>query len=140
MTNKARKLWSTFMPRKNEIENPLNSSFLSIQVYPEGFDITDFTPETEFTTRAGIEIKKVSAIPEGMELFIIPEGTYAVFEHRGSTKEFHKTASFIFEEWLPASDYDLDDRPHFELLDDRYLGPDHSDSIEDIYIPIIDKK
>lgn len=140
IVNNARKLWSTFMPRRAEINHSLNENFLSIQVYPKGFEMTDFTPETEFITRAGIEISEVSTIPDRMELFVIPEGNYAIFKYTGSTKEFHKTASFIFEKWLPSSEYSLDDRPHFEILDHRYLGPDHPDSIEDVCIPVVYKK
>ncbi len=137
LQNNAKKIWSQFMPRRNSIKHKKNTSFLSIQVYPKGLDMADFTPQTEFITRAGIEVTNLSLIPEGMDSFIIPQGLYAIFEHQGATRDFHKTSKYIYEEWLPTSGYVLDDRPHFEVLDERYLGPDHPDSIEDVYIPIL---
>ncbi|WP_339791455.1 GyrI-like domain-containing protein [uncultured Imperialibacter sp.] len=42
---------------------------------------------------------------------------------------------YIFGTWLPASAYDLDDRPHFEVLGDNYKNNDPT-SEEEIWIPI----
>jgi AraC family transcriptional regulator len=40
---------------------------------------------------------------------------------------------------VPASNYDLDDRPHFEILGDKYKNGDPN-SEEDIWIPIKPKQ
>jgi AraC family transcriptional regulator len=42
---------------------------------------------------------------------------------------------YIYSTWLPASGYALDNRPHFELLGEKYKqGSPHSE--EEIWIPI----
>lgn len=44
----------------------------------------------------------------------------------------------IFSDWLPKSDYELDERPHFEILDEKYKNDDPN-SEEEIWIPIRNK-
>ena len=44
----------------------------------------------------------------------------------------------ILTKWLPHSNYNLDDRPHFNVLGDKYKNND-PDSEEDVYIPIKEK-
>lgn len=70
-----------------------------------------------------------------MGIFIIPAGQYAVFHYKGSHNNGFDVFSYIFGEWLPASGYELDDRPHFELLGPKYKNGD-PDSEEEIWIPI----
>ncbi|MFZ1515671.1 MAG: GyrI-like domain-containing protein, partial [Saprospiraceae bacterium] len=67
----------------------------------------------------------------------IPGGLYAVFYYKGLSTD---TAIFeyIFNTWLPNSEYGLDDRPHFEILGERYKNND-ADSEEEIWIPIKNK-
>ena len=69
---------------------------------------------------------------------MLPEGNYAVFNYKGlstDTAVFH----YIFFEWLPNSDWVLDDRPHFEVLGSKYKN-DSVDSEEEIWIPVKAKK
>ena len=69
-----------------------------------------------------------------METFDLPGGLYAVFDYKGLSTD---TAIFnyIFNSWLPASRFHLDDRPHFEILGDKYKNG-LPDSEEEIWIPI----
>ncbi|MGK2861531.1 MAG: GyrI-like domain-containing protein [Chitinophagaceae bacterium] len=46
--------------------------------------------------------------------------------------------SYIFNTWLPPSGYDLDNRPHFEILGEKYKNDDPL-SEEEIWIPIKQK-
>ena len=39
--------------------------------------------------------------------------------------------------WIAKSDYNLDDRPHFEVLGEKYIN---ADSEEEIWIPIKKKQ
>lgn len=71
-----------------------------------------------------------------MQQLHLPGGQYAVFVHRGPVVEFHKLADFIFREWIPNSTFEVDDRPHYEIMGDRYFGPHHPESEEDVYVPI----
>jgi AraC family transcriptional regulator len=43
--------------------------------------------------------------------------------------------TYIFTRWLPASGYQLDNRPHFEILGDKYKNND-PESEEEIWIPV----
>jgi AraC family transcriptional regulator len=65
---------------------------------------------------------------------------YAVFKHKGATSSFHLTSDYIFNHWIPQSEYELDHRPHFEILGDQYLGPDNPESEEEVWIPIKPRK
>ena len=74
-------------------------------------------------------------VPEGMEALELPGGRYAVFYYKGNPANGDAVFKYIFMEWLPASGYVLDDRPHFEVLGPKYQnGSD--DSEEEIWIPI----
>jgi AraC family transcriptional regulator len=42
---------------------------------------------------------------------------------------------YIFNTWLPKSGYQLDRRPHFEILGEKYKN-NNPDSEEEIWIPI----
>ena len=132
--NKTGALWQSFMPRRAEIKNLVNASFYSLEVYPSGF-FNEFKPTNEFEKWAGVEVKDNADQPHGIELLTIPAGQYAVFTHRGPASAGPQTYQYIFGVWLPTSDYIIDDRPHFALMDERYKH-EQVDSEEDIYIPV----
>nr|WP_294789983.1 GyrI-like domain-containing protein [uncultured Mucilaginibacter sp.] len=132
--NKTGLLWQRFMPRRAEIKNPVNSLFYSLEVYPSAF-FDDFKPTNEFEKWAGVEISDSSEQAPGIELLTIPSGEYAVFTHRGPASAGPKTYQYIYGVWFPASDYIIDNRPHFALMDEKYKH-DEPDSEEDIYIPV----
>ena len=128
-------LWSSFMPRKKEIADLLDNNLYSIQIYPSGIDFGKFNTETPFQKWAAVEVKSTSNIPEGMKSLNIPKGEYAIFIHHGPARSFPKTAQYIFGMWLPNSIYEFDDRPQFEVMSPDYLGPEHEDAQEEVWIP-----
>jgi len=65
----------------------------------------------------------------------LSSGLYAVFHYIGSSTGISIFHQNIFNVWLPSSDYLLDDRPHFEILGEKYKNNDPL-SEEDIWIPI----
>lgn len=133
--NRTGELWGSFMPRRKEIMNALSSDLISIQVYSEPLTLGRF--DQIFEKWAGIEVSDFNAIPEGMENFILKEGLYAVFDYKGSSTD-HSIFAYIFGTWLPKSDYNLDNRPHFEILGEKYKNADPN-SEEEIWIPIKSK-
>jgi len=133
--DKTSDLWKSFMPNRKMITHTVGSAFFSIQVYDKSLDFKDFNPRTEFTKCAMIETSKFEDIPEDMETLILEGGLYAVFIHKGTVADFPKTAQYIFNKWLPNSEYNLDQRPHFELLGDKY-NPTDENSEEEVWIPI----
>ena len=82
-----------------------------------------------------MEVINFDAIPQGMEPLIIPAGMYAVFLYKGSSNDGDKVFQQIFGSWLPESGYALDDRPHFEVLGEKYKNND-ANSEEEIWIPV----
>jgi AraC family transcriptional regulator len=85
---------------------------------------------------AAVKVAGESEIPDGMERLIIPEGKYAVFQHKGPMLKFIENIMHIFNEWLPNSEFELDNRPHFELLPANYHGPMDPNAEEEIWVPI----
>ena len=133
--NKTSDLWKDFMTNKSVIENPVGTDLYSVQVYDQIEYFKKFSPDTEFTKWAVTEVKNHKNIPKGFLPFKLESGLYAVFFHKGLPSTFPKIIQFIFGEWLPNSEYDLDDRPHFELLGINYKNNDPS-SEEELWIPI----
>ncbi|WP_316632969.1 GyrI-like domain-containing protein [uncultured Flavobacterium sp.] len=135
--NKTFQLWNGFMPRRKEIKNTINSNLYSLEVFPVGhFD--NFEPGNTFEKWAAVEVSNFDEIPSEMEILVIPNGLYATFIHKGPASEGHKTYHSIFVEWLPNSDYTIDERPHFAVMDEKYKKDDPN-SEEEIWIPIKNK-
>jgi len=126
-------LWQTFMPRRHEIKNHLNKDLMSLVVYPPAH-FADFKPTNTFERWAAVEVSGFEQVPEGMETFVLEGGLYAVFDYKGLNTD---TSIFLYilGSWLPASEYTLDDRPHFEVLGSKYKNMD-PDSEEEIWIPV----
>ncbi|NDK56811.1 GyrI-like domain-containing protein [Pontibacter sp. BT213] len=129
-------MWQRFMPRRNEISNKVNELLYSVQVFTGGLELEEFTPKTVFEKWAGVEVSGFKEIPEGMHTFILPSGLYAVFNYKGPTSAFYEAAQYIYGSWLPESVYKLDDRPHFDVMGEKYLGPNNPESEEEIWIPV----
>lgn len=133
VNNRTGELFQKFMPRKKEISDIISDGVYALQQY----DFKSFNPHTVFEKWACVEIDPAQTILDGMETFQLKSGLYAVFNHKGTTKEFIKTMGFITQIWEPKSAYQIDNsRPHFEYLDHRYLGPNNPLSEEEIWIPI----
>ena len=80
--NKTFQLWSSFMPKRKEIKNSIDSNLYSLEVFPNGhFD--NFDPNNSFQKWAAVEVSDFETIPSEMETLIIPTGLYAVFVHKG---------------------------------------------------------
>jgi len=131
--NKTAELWKSFMPRRQEIVNNVTSDLISMQIYSPGH-FSDFKPGNEFEKWATVEVTDLETVPMGMEIFILPAGLYAVFNYKGLSSD-PAIFQFIFGTWLPASEYHLDERPHFEVLGTKYKNNDPN-SEEEIWIPV----
>jgi AraC family transcriptional regulator len=130
--NKTFDLWRSFMPERVKINNNVTAELFSIRVYEQSSDIGD--SNKEFEKWAAIEVSNFNAVPDGMETFVLAEGLYAVFLYRGSSAD-HGIYQYIYGTWLPDSNYNLDNRPHFEIMGEKYKNADPA-SEEEIWIPI----
>lgn len=131
--NKTGQLWGQFAPSIKTINNRSTTDKISMQIYPPDY-YQNFSPQKEFEKWATVEVDNFDNIPNGMESFDLEGGLYAVFDYKGSSADT-SIFQYIFWKWLPNSIYQVDDRPHFEVLGAKYKNNDPN-SEEEIWIPI----
>ena len=134
LNNKTFELFSSFMPRLNEVQNRMDNNVLDLREYPKSYFDT-FSPAILFTKWALVEVNTIDEIPSGMESYVLRSGNYARFEHIGGKNRMAEKFQYIFREWLPSSGYEIDQRPHFEILPKNYKADDIN-AKDWIYIPI----
>lgn len=132
--NRTAELWRSFMPHRKSISNTVDTLLYSVQLYGSDY-FTNYNPGAEFEKWAAIEVTGFDDLPDGMEALTIPEGLYAVFIHKGPAAEGPKTFQYIFTQWLPQSGYVVDNRPHFEVMGEKYKA-DSPDSEEELWVPV----
>jgi AraC family transcriptional regulator len=130
--DKTALLWQSFMPHRKEINNRVSEELISMQVYNEQYRPGDLNQE--FEKWAAAEVTDFKDLPENMESFILKSGLYAVFSYKGLSTD-NSIFVYIFGTWLPESDFKLDNRPHFEILGEKYKNNDPG-SEEEIWIPV----
>ena len=130
---KISELWRSFTPRRKEITNNLTNDLVSLAVYKPTY-FADFKPTNEFEKWATVEVSNFDNVPSEMETLTLKGGLYAVFDYKGLNTD-DSIYHYIYREWIPNSDYDLDNRPHFEILGKKYKNGD-PESEEEIWIPI----
>ena len=131
--NRTGELWGTFAPKIKGIPNTISDDRFSLQVYPKDY-FDNFDPTKEFEKWATVEVVDFKDVPDQCSTFVLQAGLYAVFDYKGSGTD-SRIFEYIFSSWLPNSDYILDNRPHFEVLGEKYRN-DHPDSEEQIWIPV----
>ncbi|MEL6535285.1 MAG: GyrI-like domain-containing protein [Bacteroidota bacterium] len=127
------KLWQEFGPRRQEIGHQEGEESYSVMRHL-GFGPPKETSNVE--RWAAVQVRHFNRIPQGLTAFDMPGGTYAKFYHRGPAKDFPETVAQFHSQWLPESEFSIDDRPHFEIIPADYPGPDSPDAVEEVYIPI----
>jgi AraC family transcriptional regulator len=133
--DKTFELWRSFSPNRKEIQNQVNTNSFSVVIYPRSNFFEQFDISEQFEKWAAVEVEKFDAVPNEMEKLIIPNGKYAVFEYKGKPSEAQPTFIYIYSTWLPNSEYEMDSRPYFALMGEKYTG-ENPDSQEVFWIPI----
>lgn len=132
--NKTFELWRSFMPRRKEIQHTIGTDLYSIEIFAPLF-FTNFNPNALFEKWAALEVSDFKNIPGGMESIVSPKGLYVVFIHKGPASNGPGTYQYIFGNWIPNSDYEVDNRPHFAVMGEKYKKDDPQ-SEEELWIPI----
>ena len=102
-----------------------------IKVYPEAY-FSSFNPSRSFTKWAAVQQQNTKQI-DGLQSYDVDNGLYLCFTCEGSVSaQFFQE---LYTSWLPQSEYELDDRPHFDKI-----WPDSAQRgavlKEEIYIPV----
>jgi len=127
-------LWKKLMPARNLVQHRVGSFYYSLQDYEFDYSFQTLDPSAFFTKWAAVEVFDFAG-NDNFESFKLVKGNYAVFLHKGLPSAYPKTMGFIMGQWLPNSDYVLDNRPHFELITADYK-PNDPEAEEEIWIPI----
>jgi len=127
------RLWSEYLPRKQEIPHRLSSTDLGICTRLP--DESKRTHPEELFYLAGAEVTQAGDIPAGMMTIQVPVGRYAVFTHQGQLDALEHTMRYIYREWLPASGCKLRPAPDIETYDHRF-NPCSDQSEMGIWIPV----
>lgn len=131
--NRTHELWASFMPVRKSILHSIDHLLYSVQVYDAQY-FAAFDPAHPFVKWAAVEVTSLDHVVTGMQSIIVPSGQYAVFHYKGLAGD-PSIFQYIFGTWLPTSGYQLDQRPHFEILGPSYRNNDPA-SEEDIWIPV----
>ena len=123
-------VWRQFMLRRNEISNRISNQLFSLQIYPE-----NFTPDKSFRKYALTEVSDFDNIPNDFETFQLKSGKYLVFNYTGKSENGPEIFRYIFQNFIPENQLEVDNRPHFEIFGDDY-NPNSDSAEEEIWIPI----
>ena len=123
-------LWEEFWPRHGDIKHRATPN--------ESYGVEDnFDMQSgEFDYIAGLDVTEASDIPEGMTVIEVPAQTYAVFDCTLPT--IIETVHYVYDEWLPNSDYRRGKGPEFELYDKRF-DPEGGKLTMSYYVPVLEK-
>lgn len=122
------------MPGRNSIEQQKGEELYSIEQYPEGYFL-QHDPSRIFNKWAAVEVWADAPVPANMERLVVPAGGYAVFSYKGPVSRTPELFAYIFNQWLPDSDFEVDNRPHLGVMGKRYSN-DADDSEEEFWIPV----
>ncbi len=134
--NSIPQLWNDFIARMDELAEiavPDCSLGVCLNEINADLDGSDF-----FDYLACKVVRDDSIIPSGMEFHEIPAQLVAVFTHFGSLDTLSETYDYIYDEWLPESEYKIIDAAEVEWYDSRFRYGE-KDSQIDIHIPIAKK-
>ncbi|PZU91702.1 MAG: hypothetical protein DI529_00635 [Chryseobacterium sp.] len=123
-------VWRKLMMRRNEISNRVSNQLFSLQIYPE-----NFTPNQSFIKYALAEVSDFNNIPNDFESFELERGKYLVFNYKGKAENGPEIFRYLFQNFIPENQFEVDDRPHFEIFGDNY-NPNDNSAEEEIWIPI----
>ena len=128
--DKTQIVWKKFMMRRNEIVNQTSNQLFSLQIYPE-----NFTANQTFRKYALAEVSDFNNIPNDFERFELESGKYLVFNYQGKAEHGSEIFRYIFQNVIPENQFEVDNRPHFEIFGEDY-NPNDDSAEEEIWIPI----
>lgn len=123
-----RGLWQQFSERLE--------AFRQIAASGNTYGVIDNFDEEEgvFDYLAGVEVAAPDDVPEDMEVWELDGQNYAVFNT--SLNDLMQTMDYVYESWMPQSNYQRAPGPEFEFYGDDF-DPDDPESPMQVYIPVL---
>jgi len=123
--------WGQFMNHVAFIKNRIvPERYYQVQFWSEQYDLGGlyFYIGTEVSSLAGIDPQFV--------VKVIPEGRYLRFIHKGLANKVGYTYRYIYNKYLPETDYKLSKPFNFEFYGEKCTGPHDENSESEIFIPV----
>ncbi len=122
-----------FNNNKDLIENSVNSEIL--------YGIESYTKETDEIEKwhyfIGLEIDQIENINPIFNIKKIPKSLYAKMIYKGSLSNIDDAYNFLYENWLPNSEYKLKHPIDIEIFDlNTYFDYENKSNTIEILIPI----
>ncbi len=119
---------------------PLEIDLIANRIIPEKYYQVVFWPEQYeldgFFLMCAVEVGDLKQINLNLVGKELPPAKYLRFIHKGLACKVGLTYKYIYQSWLPKSDYRLSYPFNFELYGKKCLGPDNPESKSEIYIPV----
>lgn len=119
-------LWSEQGMRLGEVPNALPNGAFGVM------DMVDME-QNILEYMAAVSVSEVGELPDGMSVWEVPEGTYAVFETTLPT--IGEGFDAFYSKWLPESAYQRACGPEFEHYGPSF-NPHEPDSVVSVYVPV----
>ena len=129
---------------KNDLSKPwadlnANLSLIENRFFPERYYqlqywFADQEPDI-FYFFVAVQVEKISEIPIQLTAKTVPKQKYLKFRHKGKSNTVGLTYHYIYNTYLPETDFNLPYLYNFEFYGDGFLGPYNDDSVSEIYIP-----
>ncbi len=129
--NDLSKEWNLFMNEVGTIKNVTKpKKYYQLQYWSDNQDLDGMF------FFIGIEVLKLEDINPLFVLKTIPAGNYLRFIHKGLANKVGYTYKYIYNQFLPNTNYILNKPFNFEYYGEKYSGPFNEKSESEIYIPI----
>jgi AraC family transcriptional regulator len=129
--NDLSKEWGRFINEVHTIKNLKKPEcYYQVQFWSEKQDLGGMF----FFT--GVEVLKIQDTNPLFVIKTIPAGNYLRFIHRGLANKVGYTYKYIYNQFLPDTNYSLIKPFNFEYYGEKCLGPYNENSESEIYIPV----
>ncbi len=125
------KTWDRFIKIEKQIKKRVNQEVTyGVEIYGE-----EFHTDQKWVYFPSVAVSDLAEIPDILFGKILPAATYAVFTVKGGLDKIPETFRYAYDQWLPASKYEMGYAFDFELYDERFKGRE-PDSELDLYLPV----
>lgn len=125
--------WAQLFSNLSDIPNrKLPEQYYQLGYWPDNYE------DNGISFHIACELDNSTTVHTGnlLPTRILPPARYLRFKHKGPSAEVSATYKYIYGAFLPRTEYRLNLSYEFEYYGKEYLGPDHPNSISEIYIPL----